>query len=177
MVLNIAILIACLPVVTIGKALTAAFELLFLNKENKKDIRFKSYFQLFSQNMLLDISIFLMDTSALLLCFYLINGLPDIVKILGLLILALFLLLSLTMLSVRAVTQKNMKKTYQLSFAILLKYLYASILSFVAFVISGLFLIFLPKLFILWIFFGISLPVKISGFLFYPIFIKLGLLE
>lgn len=177
-VLNMITLLFCLPIVTIGGSLSAAFSVLFAIEEQKEVPVFKLFWNHFKANFknssilgLLMTTLFIIEG---LLIYFFGNS---IFGFLWLILLAFTLIIALTCLLTLGHLSQGLKQTVSVSLFLNLKYTGYYCLGFSVFAIWFLIPIFLPLTFFLWFFFSLSVPmllmIKIYQFTYTNFYEKL----
>ncbi|MBQ1290884.1 MAG: DUF624 domain-containing protein [Lachnospiraceae bacterium] len=183
LILNMITLICCLPVITIGAALTAMHSVLLKMVRNKDSYIFRSYFQSFKQNFKQATALWLIFLAAFLFIGYdlyliMYSGMqfPRIVVWLLLIVAAAMIMISIYAFALEARFVNKVRTTFNNAVILMiaafprsLGMLAITLLPVVLLYFSGTIL----QLFPLLVMFGISVPGYVCALLYNPVFKKL----
>ena len=162
MILNLLILLFSIPIITSGSALFAAAGVL-TERYDDLDVSIRYFFNqfklYFTQSM--KKTAFLILLIVTLVIFGKVIQTP-MVQFIGMLILAISLIWWQISLFSAAYFRDNVSFQSKVTKALLFKFLALFCLGTVTYAMSTLFVIFLPKLFPIWLCFGISLPFVVN---------------
>lgn len=173
-ILNMLFLISCLPIFTIGAAVTALTRVSINSISDAHLSVTKEYIKVFKENFKDSTALFFIDILIVLLfmlTFYYIGGLHLFIKVLLLLIGGTMLLYLLYPLVLQGVFKNSLKRTMKNSLIFSLKYVAESILMFIeGLVILILLPLFIPKSILLVGCFGFAAMAYLQAFTYKKIF-------
>lgn len=171
-VINLFTVLFCLPVVTAGSSFSAAYCLLF--QMEKQPPTLKLFWSAFKKNFSKGAPMTLICLFVGILLIYFVRiTIATPIQFLVLLLLAFFCILSMTFFLTIAFDDSSLRKNIQYAVGLTFKYTGYFCLGFSCFALSVALPIFLPKLFFLWLFLGISVPLFIQVKLYLLCRIKL----
>lgn len=177
LMLNIVFLISCLPLVTIGAAITAAYGTAYKLIYHKEGVLYRTYLSQFKRNFISATKMWLsllgvLAFGGLSLPYFrfLIIG-NQIAYYLVMILLTFFILMSLYVFPLIARYENNLAAIVVNAMILSLKHLPISILVFLV-TVGGLFAfpLYLPKLLFIWLFMGMGIVFFINGKLLLKIF-------
>ena len=183
LILNMITLICCLPVITIGAALTAMHSVLLTMVRNKDSYIFRSYFQSFKQNFRQATALWLIFLAAFLFIGYdlyliMYSGMqfPKIVVWLLLIVAAALIMISIYAFALEARFVNTVRTTFN-NAVILMIAAFPRSLGMLAITLLPVVLLYfsgtIMQLFPLLVMFGISVPGYVCALLYSPVFKKL----
>lgn len=180
MILNILTLVCCIPIVTIGPALTALHYMALKIARNEEGYITRNFFKSFKKNLRQGILIWLILLAVLLVLagdFYIINysGL-EFHEMIRIILMAIFLLIMFTSMFVFPVLAKfenTVFRTIKNAFLIGVMQLPKTVLMMVLFAVPMVLFVYVPQVIPLVFLFGLSLPAWASAKLYSKFFKKL----
>lgn len=161
MVVNVLTVIFSLPIITMGSAISAGYQL--FSEQDTRPINLKRFVECFKANLKVGLvltMIHLIVGFIMIQLVFLTIGTP--VQFLSLLILSFTALVCMNTLLVTARFKLNLLECLKFSLVLTMRYTGFFCLSLAALVVSYLVPIFLPKLMFLWFFLGIGLPMLLQ---------------
>jgi len=181
-ILNLIFLITCIPIVTIGPALTALYSVTLKMVKNEESYVFKGYFKAFKANFKISILgwLILLTAMIILVVDYRLTtaGIIDLGGILPIIFLMLMFICSIVIMvffPYVARFEGTLKVSFKNSFIIAVASLPWTItLAALTGVIIGVSVFFIPLHYVLliWFFFGFALLAYLQSFIFRKIFVK-----
>lgn len=177
LLLNVVFILSCLPLLTIGAAITAAYGTAYKMTEHREGILYKTYWHQFKQNFLPATKMWLLIVgviTGILLALpyfrYFIIG-NKIAYYLVMIGVTYFLLVNLYLFPLIARFENTLKATVINAMILSLKYLPISIILFFV-TVGGIFVlpIYLPKLLFVWLFTGMGTVFFINAKLLLKVF-------
>ncbi|WP_071130112.1 YesL family protein [Enterococcus timonensis] len=177
LVLNFIFLLTCLPIVTIGTAISAAYATSFKLQTGSEEKIVRTYFKKFKENLFQGSLVWLLVIAFAALIFAGYQGLRSFFQtfpatfyifafVLGVLLLTLEFVFPMM-----AKFASSTPKIFINSLILALKHLPYSMLIFFMFGAIGVALpLFIPQLFVLWLFLGFGLMIYLSSIVFQKIF-------
>ncbi|WP_192986171.1 YesL family protein [Carnobacterium mobile] len=178
-IVNLIFLISCLPIFTIGTALTTLFAVTLKMIEDKEENLLQTYVAHFKKEFKQSTSLWLIFSGSLLVFAYIYPFFSQFFQIniilfyLFILIVAISVLTSLYVFPLLAKFDNSNLGIIKSAFLLAMKHMAFSILLFFLFIFFIILIpVFFPKLLFLYLAFGFSLHAYISSFIFHSIFNK-----
>ena len=180
MVLNIVVLLCCIPIITIGPAMTALYYVTMKMSANEEGYIVKGFFKSFvanlKQSLILWILMILTGITAFMNYFIMSSMESEMIQILGVLIIAIEILCGMAMLYIFPLLARFENTCLgTVKNAVLLSILHfpTTILIAIILIAPSIFFIMFPMFLPMSILFGISGPVYLAAILFNRMFKKL----